>query len=397
MATKNYSCDRNDDGRVGAILRRRPAVNEPPRSWSLGGRGHQKWLDAKATTYADAGVHRDHGTEAVRRVAEHVRSTFTPSVLSDIGGFAGIMSLTGEAGHGDTLLVASTDGVGTKALLTAAMDKHDTIGLDLVAVNADDIVVYGARPLFLLDFIIVDRVSPHAIERIVRGIAEGCRSAGCVLLGGEVAEHPGTRAPGEFDLAGFVVGTVSRERLITGASIAPGDSILGLFAEGMRSDGYSFVRKIFADRDLNRPAFRGAEHSLGDELCRPARIYTPSIVQLVDAVDVHGLAHVTGGGIATNVERILPGTCDAVLWRGSWPIPPIFDEMRSHSGVTMQALEESLPIGIGMVAMVSAEHSAAAIQALERTGETVFVIGIVTEGVGRAYIRGGNADLGANS
>jgi phosphoribosylformylglycinamidine cyclo-ligase len=291
--------------------------------------------------------------------------------------------------------VASTDGVGTKAQIASAVGRYDTIGLDLVAMNVDDIVVYGARPLFFLDFVMTGAVDPGQVEDIVRGVANGCKQVGCALLGGEVAEHPGTMGRGEFDLVGFVVGSVDRKELITGTSIRPGDRVIGLTAPGLRSDGYSFVRKIFADRSLNEPAYPDADHSLGDELLRPSAILTPMVLDLLRAVDVHGLAHVTGGGIAANAARILPPDCDLVLHRGSWPVPPIFVEMRRSRGITTRAMEDAFGLGIGMVVVVPPEAEEQALQILARGAvpTPTLTIGEVTPGSGRAAFAGASQEV----
>ena len=309
--------------------------------------------------------------------------TFDWRVMSGIGGFGGLFRL-GESMPGDPILVASADGIGTKSLVASAMGRFDTIGQDLVAMNVDDVVTYGASPLFLLDSLTVETVFPPQVEQIVRGIVDGCLQAGCALLGGEVAEHPGTRSNRGFDLVGFVVGSVSSEKLITGEHIRAGDVVIGLSAEGMRSDGYSLVRKVFARRNLDEPAYPGALHSLGDELLRPSRIYVPTVLKLLDCVEVHGLAHVTGGGIATNVERILPSTCDVLIKRGSWPIPRIFEEIRLIGDLAPESLEEALPIGVGMVAIVDSQSAPFALDCLAEAGQEAFVIGEVRQGTGRA-------------
>ncbi len=353
------------------------------KGWATSNSGDPSWLSRRASTYAESGVDRVTGSEVVSRIAGLAASTFNLAVKSSIGGFGGLFSLDGIAQDGK-LLVASTDGVGTKALVASALDRYATIGEDLVAVNVDDIVVYGARPLFFLDFLVVEHVDSSRVEQIVSGVASGCLKAGCPLLGGEVAEHPGTRGPRDFDLVGFVVGLVGQDALITGEKIRPGDALVGFGAAGMRSDGYSFVRQIFGDRPLDDLAYPGASHSLGDELLRPSKIYTPNVLNLIGQVDVHGLAHVTGGGIAANVQRILPPNCDALISRASWPIPPIFDEMRRWAGVSPQALEESLPIGIGMAAIIEASQVPECLSILESNDQDAYLIGAVVEGAGQA-------------
>ncbi len=354
------------------------------RPWVLGQRGDGAWLESAPADYETAGVSRVAGSSAVDRLAAHARTTFGSEVVTDIGGFGGLFALPPSSRRESSLIVASTDGVGTKSLLCTAAGDYRSIGLDLVAMNVDDIVVYGARPLFLLDYLVVGKVIPEMVEDIVAGIAEGCRQVGCALLGGEVAEHPGTMAPGEFDLAGFVIGSVDRDTLITGGAIVAGDVVVGIAAAGMRSDGFSFVRKIFADTALDAPAYPTADHSLLEELIRPSRIYTPTVLEVIDRVDVHGVAHVTGGGIATNLSRVLPDGVDALVHRGRWPIPPIFAEMRRVARVAAEALEESLPIGIGMLLVVRAGDAAAVIEACEAAGHEAYDIGEIIDGGGIA-------------
>ncbi len=310
-------------------------------------------------------------------LAESVARTHTPAVIGGFGGFAGMLALDGVPGGAETVLVSSCDGVGTKALLSAATGSYHSIGQDLVAVNLDDIVTVGARPLFMLDFLLIDDLDVEHVHSIIEGVATTCGAVECILLGGEVAEHRGTRPDNGFDLAGFVVGVVARDRMITGDAIRPGDSLIGLYAEGMRSDGYSLVRRIFADRSLTTAAYPGADHSLGDELCRPARVYTPSILNLIASVDVHGMAHVTGGGVAANIARILPADCAADLHPGGWPIPPIFEEMHRFGEVPWPVLARALPLGIGMVVVVDQEDEQRTMDCLRRTGEQPHMIGTV--------------------
>ncbi len=259
-------------------------------------------------TYEQAGVSITAGEEAVERIKAKVRSTFRPEVIGDIGGFGGLFGFD-SARYRQPVLVSSTDGVGTKALVAQAAGRFDTIGVDLVAMCVDDIVCQGAEPLFFLDYIAVGRLDPDHIEQLVEGVAEGCRQAGCALIGGEMAEHPGAMEPGEFDLVGFAVGVAERDQMITGEHIAPGDVLIGLPSPGLRSNGYSLARRILFERaglSLDDPAFPGAHHSLADELLKPSVVYAPAIAALTRAVDVRGIAHITGGGIPGNLNRVLP-------------------------------------------------------------------------------------------
>src|SRR5689334_24242811 len=244
-------------------------------------------------SYEDAGVNIAAGEEAVARIKDKVRSTFRPEVIGDIGGFGGLFAFASHR-YRHPVLVSSTDGVGTKALIAQASGRFDTIGVDLVAMCVDDLVCQGAEPLFFLDYIAVGKLDPDHIEQLVEGVAEGCRQAGCALIGGEMAEHPGAMEPGEFDLVGFAVGVVERDRIITGQHVAPGDVLIGLPSPNLRSNGYSLARRVFfdvADRRLDDPAFSGAAHTLGEELLKPSVIYAPAIMALNREVDIRAVAH----------------------------------------------------------------------------------------------------------
>src|SRR3954453_16408118 len=254
-------------------------------------------------TYEEAGVNIDAGEEAVQRIKDKVRSTFRREVIGDIGGFGGLFALDKDR-YRNPVLVSSTDGVGTKALIAQATGRFETIGLDLVAMCVDDIVCQGAEPLFFLDYIAVGRLDPDHIEQLVEGVAEGCRQAGCALIGGEMAEHPGAMEPGEFDLVGFAVGVVERDRIITGQDVRPGDVLIGLPSPNLRSNGYSLARRVLLEiggRSLDAPAYDGAPHSLAEELLSPSVVYAPAIMELLRHVDVHAVAHITGGGIPGNL------------------------------------------------------------------------------------------------
>ena len=260
------------------------------------------------TSYEDAGVSISAGEAAVERIKSKVRSTFRPEVIGDIGGFGGLFAFA-QHRYTHPVLVSSTDGVGTKALIAQATGRFDTIGVDLVAMCVDDIVCQGAEPLFFLDYIAVGKLDPDHIEQLVEGVALGCRQAGCALIGGEMAEHPGAMDPGEFDLVGFAVGVVERDRLITGEHVQRGDVLIGLPSPGLRSNGYSLARKVLlesAGRDLQDPAWPGAHHSLADELLVPSVVYAPAIAALLRQVDVRAIAHITGGGLPGNLARVLP-------------------------------------------------------------------------------------------
>src|SRR3954449_13185638 len=284
-------------------------------------------------TYESAGVDIAAGEEAVEGIKRHVRSTFRPEVIGDIGGFGGLFAFP-QHRFKNPVLVSSTDGVGTKALVAQAYGEFETIGIDLVAMCVDDLVCQGAEPLFFLDYIAVGRLDPDHIEQLVEGVAEGCRQAGCALIGGEMAEHPGAMEPGEFDLVGFAVGVVERDRIITGQHVSAGDVLIGLPSPGLRSLGYSLARKVLLDvagRSLDAPAFEGAHHTLAEELLVPSVIYAPAIRALGERVELRAVAHITGGGLAGNLVRVLPKGVDATIEPRSWEEPRIFGEIR-HAG-----------------------------------------------------------------
>jgi phosphoribosylformylglycinamidine cyclo-ligase len=340
-------------------------------------------------TYASAGVDIAAGEEAVERIKQHVRSTIRPEVLGDIGGFGGLFRFFKDR-YRDPVLVASTDGVGTKALIAQAAGRFTTIGLDLVAMCVDDLVCQGAEPLFFLDYIAVGRLDPDHIEQLVEGVAHGCRQARCALIGGEMAEHPGAMEPGEFDLVGFAVGVVERDRILTGADVRPGDAILGIPSPGLRSNGYSLARRVLLElggRSLDDPAFSGAHRTLADELLEPSVIYAPAILDLLEAVDVRAAAHITGGGIPGNVPRVLPSDCDAVIDRRTWESPRIFQEIQRLGEVDDAEMARVFNLGLGMVVVVPPADAFKALDVLRAHGHRGAVqVGTVTEGQGRVQL-----------
>lgn len=335
-------------------------------------------------SYEAAGVSIDAGEVAVERIKEKVRSTFRPEVIGDIGGFGGLFAFDG-AGYREPVLVSSTDGVGTKALVAQAAGRFDTIGVDLVAMCVDDIVCQGAQPLFFLDYIAVGRLDPDHIEQLVEGVAEGCRQAGCALIGGEMAEHPGAMEPGEFDLVGFAVGVVDRDRMITGAAIRPGDVVIGLPSTNLRSNGYSLARRVLFDRagrTLDSPAFDGAHHSLGEELLEPSVIYAPAVRALLAAVDVRGIAHVTGGGITGNLARVLPTGTAADIDRSTWEAPRIFGEVQQLGQIDDAEMARVFNLGLGMVVVVPQSQTYEALDILRANGHRASEVGRIVAGEG---------------
>ena len=335
--------------------------------------------------YRSAGVDIEAGEEAVRRIRAHVESTTRPEVIGGIGGFGALFALD-PGKYRDPVLVSSTDGVGTKAMVATAARRFDTIGIDLVAMCVDDIACQGAEPLWFLDYVSVGHLDPDQVEQLVAGVAEGCRQAGCALIGGEMAEHPGAMGPGEFDLVGFAVGVVERSQLVTPERVGAGDVLIGLPSPGLRSNGYSLARRVLLDvggRALDDPAWEGAPHTLADELLVPSVIYSPAIRALATEEGLHGVAHITGGGLPGNVPRMLPNHLDAVIHRSTWDVPPIFGEIAHVGGVLEQEMERVFNLGIGMVVAVAAENAASADRVLRAHGHDAVVVGEVVDGSGQ--------------
>ena len=337
-------------------------------------------------TYAAAGVNIGAGEKAVELIKEHVRSTFRAEVVGDIGGFGGLFAL-GKLPYKDPLLVSSTDGVGTKSVIAAEVGRFSTIGVDVVAMSVDDVAAHGAEPLFFLDYISVGKLVPERIEEIVQGVAHGCRQAGCALIGGEMSEHPGVMAAGEFDLVGFAVGVVERADLLP-AGVREGDRIIGFASPGLRCNGYSLARSAFAraGRPLDSPAWRGARHSLGAELLVPSVIYAPAVAHLRRHTEVHALCHVTGGGIPGNLERVLPHDCGAVIQRGRWEEPRIFELIQAAGNVSDDEMEHVFNLGLGMLAIVAGDDVHRAMDAIRTGGHDACLVGAVTDGHGNVTI-----------
>lgn len=337
---------------------------------------------AVSEAYKKAGVDIAAGNEAVERMKKHVKTTFRPEVMTDLGGFGALFGLNKDK-YEEPVLVSGTDGVGTKLKLAFAMDKHDTIGIDAVAMCVNDIVVQGAEPLFFLDYLACDRVIPEKIEAIVSGIADGCRQAGCALIGGETAEMPGMYSEGEYDIAGFTVGIVDKPKAITGSEIAAGDAVIGLASSGVHSNGFSLVRKLLLEDGGYELTAQVAEldHAvLGDVLLEPTRIYVKSSLALQEVVQVKGMAHITGGGFIENIPRMLPENVNVDIEYGSWPILPIFQLMQAKGAISNRDMFTTFNMGIGMVIVVPAEQAEQALAVLEQHGEQAYRIGTVTEG-----------------
>lgn len=327
----------------------------------------------KTLTYKSAGVDIDAGEALVERIKEPVRRTLRPEVLGGLGGFGGLFRV--PAGYAEPVLVAATDGVGTKLRLAIEFDAHDGVGIDLVAMCVNDLVVQGAEPLFFLDYYSTPRLDIAIAERVISGIAEGCRIAGAALIGGETAEHPGIQTSDEYDLAGFGVGIVEREEIIDGSSITAGDAVIGLASTGVHSNGFSLIRRILADRpgDLR---LKLGDAELIDSLLTPTRIYVPALLRLFADARPRGLAHITGGGLTENIPRVLPPGHGVVLDASAWPQPPVFDWLRD-AGVAPQEMHRTFNCGIGMVVVVPETRVAKTIETLSAGGETAWKIGEV--------------------
>ncbi len=336
-------------------------------------------------TYEAAGVSIGAGEAAVDAIKADVRSTFRPEVIGDIGGFGGLFRFD-PSRYRDPVLVSSTDGVGTKAQVATAVGRFDTIGLDLVAMCVDDLVCSGAEPLFFLDYISVGQLDPAHVTQLVAGVAEGCRQAGCALVGGEMAEHPGAMQAGEFDLVGFAVGVVERDRMLTGDRVTAGDVLIGLPSPGLRSNGYSLARRLMfevAGRSVSDRAWDDSHApTVGDELLVPSVIYAPAIRSLLDHVEVHAVAHITGGGLPGNLNRVLGSRSDAVVAPGSWEWPRIFSELQQIGSGAEDEMRKVFNLGIGMVAVVPPDAAHKAIDVLRTAGHFARVIGEVESGHG---------------
>lgn len=336
-----------------------------------------------AISYKDSGVDVTRGYKAVDLMKKYVKTTYNDNVLGDIGSFGGFYSISGEKME-EPVLVAGTDGVGTKLKYAFLLEKHDTIGIDAVAMCVNDIVCQGAKPLFFLDYYACGRLYPEAEAQVVKGIAEGCRQAGCALIGGETAEMPGFYSDGEYDLAGFAVGIVDKKKVINGKNIQAGDVLLGIKSSGIHSNGYSLVRKLFGDSD--RAELEKYDERLGaspaEVLLTPTKIYVRSILTLVAKVPVKGIAHITGGGFIENIPRIFPEGIGCEIDKNSYEVPAVFRVMQERAGISDEQIYNTFNMGIGMVVCVSPENAAAAAASLKESGEEVVVLGRTTEGKG---------------
>jgi phosphoribosylformylglycinamidine cyclo-ligase len=348
-----------------------------------GGPGAQDEL-----TYRSAGVDVDAGEEAVRLIKKDVESTYIPGVLGSLGGFAGLFEL--PKGLEDPVLVSGTDGVGTKILLAQETGRLNTVGIDLVAMSVNDVLTVGARPLFFLDYVAVGKLMPADMAQLVAGVAEGCRQAGCALIGGEMAEMSGLYAPGEFDLAGFCVALADRKKLIDGSQVKVGDVVVGLASSGVHSNGYSLVRKVLDKSGVRlSDALPGVTGSAADALLVPTRIYVRSVLTLLErGVPMRGMAHVTGGGIAGNLSRVIPEGLSARLHPDRWEVPPVFGALQSLGDISRAEMFLAFNMGLGFLLVLPEAAAEPALSLLRETGEVAAVVGEITTGSDRAVVEG---------
>jgi phosphoribosylformylglycinamidine cyclo-ligase len=323
-------------------------------------------------TYKDAGVDIEAGDALVEQIKPFAKRTMRPEVLGGIGGFGSLFEMPKK--FKNPVLVSGTDGVGTKLKLAFELNIHDTVGIDLVAMSVNDILVQGAEPLFFLDYFACGKLEVGTAAQVIKGIAEGCEQSGCALVGGETAEMPGMYPAGEYDLAGFAVGCVDKEKIINGLSITAGDVVLGLASSGAHSNGYSLIRKLIAKSGIDFESdFHGRKFK--DVVMAPTRIYVKSLLKLIETMPVKGMAHITGGGITENVPRVLPAGLTAEIHRANWHLPPLFQWLQAQGNIAPLEMYKTFNCGIGMVVIVDKEHADIAKQLLETAGETVYTLG----------------------
>ncbi len=336
-----------------------------------------------AKSYEASGVNLEAGYEVVSRIKKHVASTNRPGCMGNIGAFGGMFDL-GSLNYKHPILVSGTDGVGTKLKIAFALDKHDTIGIDAVAMCVNDVLAQGAMPLIFLDYVAVGKNHPAVVEAIVAGVAEGCRQSGCALVGGETAEMPGMYDEDDYDIAGFTVGAVDKDKLIDCSKVKSGDVLVGIASSGVHSNGFSLVRKIVADNnlDLNLKYEETGDQTLGEMLLTPTRIYVKQVHEVLKEIDVHGIAHITGGGFDENIPRILSKGQGIEVKEGSWEILPVFRLLEKYGKVPHREMFNIFNMGIGMVLAVNEEDAPKAIEILTKAGERASVIGKIVEGEG---------------
>ncbi len=348
---------------------------------------------AEEVTYASAGVDTAEGARAVDAIKATVKETYRPEVIGDIGGFGGLFSIAAAKAMEDPILVSGTDGVGTKLKLAQMVGVHNTVGIDLVAMCVNDILATGAEPLFFLDYMAVGKLTADAASAIVKGVAEGCKLAGCALIGGEMAEHPGVMDPDDYDLSGFCVGVVDRPQMLDPARVREGDVLIGLPSSGIHSNGYSLVRKVAIEgkerEELMAPREWLEGASILEALLQPTRIYVRPVLDAIQALPgaIHALAHITGGGISENLDRALPATLDAQVQLGSWPEPPIIRFVCDAANLSQEEALKTFNMGVGMVLIVDASRADELMAHFGSVGEEAFIIGSVIPGAGQVVYR----------
>ena len=335
-------------------------------------------INPTSISYRDAGVDMEAGDALVEQIKPYAKRTMRPEVLAGIGGFGSLFEMPKK--FKNPVLVSGTDGVGTKLKLAFELNKHDTVGIDLVAMSVNDILVQGAEPLFFLDYFACGKLEVGTAAQVIKGIAEGCEQSGCALVGGETAEMPGMYPAGEYDLAGFAVGCVDKEKIINGTTIACGDVVLGLASSGAHSNGYSLIRKLIANSDIDFESdangfFGGRKFK--DVVMAPTKIYVKSLLKLIEALPVKGMAHITGGGITENIPRVLPAGLTAEINGKSWQLPPLFQWLQAQGNITHSEMYKTFNCGIGMAVIVAKEHAAQAKDLLQANGEIVYEIGTI--------------------
>ncbi len=337
-------------------------------------------MNSYSESYKAAGVDVTAGYEGVRLMKADVERTKIPGCISGIGGFGGLFQLD-FTGITEPVLVSGTDGVGTKLKIAMLLDKHDTIGIDAVAMCVNDIICCGAKPLFFLDYIAIGKNVPEKVASIVKGVADGCVMAGCALIGGETAEHPGMMAEDEYDIAGFSTGIVDKSKIIDNSKIKPGDTIIGIASTGVHSNGFSLVRKVFNINDQKVKSFvPELGKSLGEALLTPTKIYVKSVLDLISKINVKGISHITGGGFYENIPRMLPDGISAKIKQGSFPVPPIFDLIQKEGNIPEHDMYNTFNMGVGMAIVVDSADADKAVEILKENGEDAFVIGKTVEG-----------------
>lgn len=339
-------------------------------------------------TYSQAGVDITNGNKAVDMIKPIVKSTFRPEVVTDLGGFGGLFALNKDK-YEEPILISGTDGVGTKLKVAFDTGVHNTIGIDAVAMCVNDVLVNGAEPLFFLDYLAVGKLEPEQVAQVVEGVAEGCRQAGCALIGGETAEMPGFYTPGEYDVAGFTVGIVDKKKMIDGSTIKEGDVVLGLPSSGLHSNGYSLARKVMFEKAGYKPEdnVELLGTTVGEAMLKPTRIYVKTVLGMLEKAEVKGMAHITGGGFLENIPRVLPDDVDVIIEEGSWPVPPIFSLIESIGNIEKKEMYRTFNMGIGYVIITDQANAMKICDYMSEIKEEVYLIGMVVSGDKKVIVK----------